>query len=188
MNGAIECLAPNATLSEAEITRNTHGTAYLICYDVSEVESLVSSFSEGELPDIPVAHSSITPYTNPELPPGIPFFVPELSQGYTMQVQSLALPLLFSYDLLYTTPLATCLLVSPGAFTLIALLFSYDLLYTTPPATCLLVSPGVFTLIAPSLLLWPLMHHPTGDLPSRITRCINSHCPFSSLTTSYLLY
>ena len=44
----------------------------------------------------------------------------------------------------------------------------------------------LFSFITVSLLLLPLIH-PTGDMPSLVTRCNPSHCLFSSLITASLL-
>ena len=87
----------------------------------------------------------------------------------------------------------------PGIITLLmSLIFSYNifspLIHQLPPlATCLLLSPDAITLIVPYILLYNhfshLIHHPTGDLPSLVTRCNHSHCPFSyNIFSPLLLY
>ena len=45
-----------------------------------------------------------------------------------------------------------------------------------------------FSSLITSFLLLYTTYHPTGDLPSLVTRCNHSHCPFSSLVTSFILF
>jgi len=63
--------------------------------------------------------------------------------------------------------------VRPGAIT-------YNLFSPLITALVLVVSSHITS----SLLLYTFL---TGDLPSLITRCTHSHCPFYSLITSSLL-
>ena len=61
---------------------------------------------------------------------------------------------------------------------------------TTSLATCLLLSSGAITLIVPSFITSSLLvytYHPTDVLPSLFTTCIHYHCPVSSLLLSPLL-
>ena len=74
-----------------------------------------------------------------------------------------------------------------------SLISSSLLLYTyqTPLATCVLLPPGAITLTVPSLITASLLvhtYHPTGDLPSLVTRCLHSHCLFSSNLFSPLIH
>jgi len=74
-------------------------------------------------------------------------FMKEKAGAITLIIPSLLIkPILASYT---STPLVTCLLLSPRAITLIV----HSLLIYTSLATCLLLSPGVIILIVPSLLL-----------------------------------
>ena len=69
------------------------------------------------------------------------------------------------------------------------MLFSYT---PTPLATCLILSPGAITLIVPSLLFSYYLFsfiHTTGDLPSLVTSYNPSHClPLLTFLLQHLLF